>query len=107
MIRRPSARSYVSSNWYPSSQSNAHELAVCHRRAATAPDEEALGLVGAGPLENHLGHAEAEIAWVEDRCRSLPGFVTALTTVWGLEDYPERFILRAERAAGEPFIRRT
>ena len=72
-----------------------------------APDNHALGLVGAGPLENHLGYMEENIVWVEDRCRSLPGFITALTTVWGLEDYPDEFVERVERAAGTPFIRRT
>jgi hypothetical protein len=64
-----------------------------------APSEQVLGLIGAGALENFLGHhGEAFISRVEQAAAD-PRFRAALTHVWRWK-MPESIWRRVERARG-------
>jgi hypothetical protein len=45
-------------------------------------DEDRLGNVGAGPLEDFISDNEADLAWLEAQCETNVGLRTALSGVW-------------------------
>jgi hypothetical protein len=65
-----------------------------------APDDDVLGVVGAGPLEDFVKAANDDrLRWVEAEAGRSPRFRYALGKVW-ISDDPVETFLRVERAAG-------
>ena len=69
-------------------------------------DDDALGRVAAGPLEDFVMAAgEQRLRWIERRADESPRFRQALQGVWAWRLPPDAFS-RLERAAGAPLARR-
>jgi hypothetical protein len=70
-----------------------------------APDDDVIGVVGAGPLEDFVKDYNGDrLVWIEERAAASPRFRQALTHVWIWSVEPEVFA-RVERAAGVPLAR--
>jgi hypothetical protein len=66
---------------------------------ADAAPEEALGWVGAGPLEDFITDDPDRLAWIEMEAKRSERFRTALANVWIKSHVSEATFLRIERAA--------
>ena len=69
-----------------------------------AQDDELLGAIGAGPLENFITNDDDRLAWIEQRAAGSDRFREALRNVWIWHLQPEAFA-RVELAAGEELAR--
>ncbi len=70
-----------------------------------APDEDVLGVAGAGPLEDLLGETgndEECLAWIEAQAAASAKFRKALANVWVRGDVRPDTFARLERAARVP-----
>jgi Family of unknown function (DUF6869) len=65
-----------------------------------APDNDVLGVVGAGPLEDFVKAADDErLRWIESEADRYPKFRQALSQVW-ISGKPAQTFLRVQEAAG-------
>jgi hypothetical protein len=70
-----------------------------------APNDAALEVVGAGPIEDFVKDwSESRLAWIEDRAAMSSRFRRALGIVW-IWSLPDDIFERVERAAGTPLAR--
>lgn len=68
-------------------------------------DEDGLGNVGAGPLENYVSDNEEDLAWLERTCSHVGGLRVALANVWCDCDVSEATMARLDAACGQPLRR--
>ncbi|HEV7526846.1 MAG TPA: hypothetical protein VGP92_17905 [Acidimicrobiia bacterium] len=67
-----------------------------------APNDEVLGNIGAGPIEDFIVADEARVRWIEEQAESSPAFRQALSIIWIWGHQPQWVCERIERAAGVP-----
>ena len=67
---------------------------------ADAAPEEALGWVGAGPLEDFISDDPDRLAWIEVQAKRSERFRQALGNVWIESRVTKATFLRVQRAAG-------
>ena len=71
-----------------------------------AADDEALGYVGAGPLEDFVvTHGAPHIDWIEDAARRDPKFAACLASIWLSDDALPADIVARVVAASDGRIR--
>lgn len=68
-------------------------------------DDEVLGSVGAGPLENFVSDDEDDLQWVEAQCAASEKFRRALAGVWCASYVSEVTMVRLDAAAGVKLAR--
>lgn len=66
----------------------------------SVPNEEVLGVVAAGPLEDAIYDADECVTWLEARAQSSRRFKQALRMVWIWNQISAERFARIERAAG-------
>jgi hypothetical protein len=65
-------------------------------------DDDLLGNVAAGPLENYISDDGGRVAWIEDQARRSARFRQTLGGVWVSLAVTAETLARLERAAGRP-----
>jgi len=71
----------------------------------TAPNEDLLGNVAAGPLEDAIYDADEGVSWLEDRAAASTRFKQAPGMVWIWSVVSTERFARIERAAGQALAR--
>jgi hypothetical protein len=69
-------------------------------------DDDVLGVVGAGPLEDFVSDDEDDLRWLERACADNVKLREALRGVWCDGDVSEATMARLDAAAGAPLDRR-
>lgn len=70
-----------------------------------APDERAVGRIGAGPLEDFISDNEDDLVWLESQAASRPKLANAVRGSWVAGSVSESTLARLDRIAGEPLDR--
>jgi hypothetical protein len=65
-----------------------------------APNDDVLGVVGAGPLEDFIPGEGDWLSWIEAQAAASEKFRTALANAWVADDVTRETFARLERAAG-------
>jgi hypothetical protein len=68
----------------------------------SAPDDNALGYVGASILEDYVSDNEDTVRWIEEQATKSERFRLALQNVWCAKRVSAETFARIERAAGAP-----